>query len=599
MSLLAAALLAFQGASPDSAAAYRLDLARHFFVSAETEAAARAQLGDRVSGLRRAGAAAAGSPRALLGALRLADSVRKESRRHTIYLYLRTRLNTQDQGSAQAQSRLEAELSAALSVLHDRLLALDEAVLARWFRAVPALEDYRFAVESVRALRRHTRPAEPEGIMSALAPLAADWPVALYHRLMARTEFGTLPTPAGDLRVLRDRGAIAALSDTALRAEGVRRLWAGYAQHRDLYAMALVGTVRARNGLARVRGYRDAPEEAYRRAFLSPPEVLGLLNRVRPAGRIYKEFQQVNRQLSRTPRPPQAEIAGPPRFSVGQAGALIQSELAPLRNPEYAGELAGLLDPASGRVDLAGGPNRAGGGGSTGFPGTPSAIYLEHFGGSYADLSRLAHEAGHAVENQLLHLHGVPAVYAEGASYLSEAYALFTELVVANGLYEKAATPRLKRFYLGQFLNKAMEVFHGAQDADLEQAIYDLVTRAGTIGADDLDSLTSRVDTAWSIAGETQPEVRTRWITARLLYEDPLYLFNYMYSGLLALKLFESYQRDPAGFGARYVALLSSGYRSPPTVAVRQAFGIDLEDPDLLRDATAFLAARLTVYRGG
>ena len=69
-----------------------------------------------------------------------------------------------------------------------------------------------------------------------------------------------------------------------------------------------------------------------------------------------------------------------------------------------------------------------------------------------------------------------------------------------------------------------------------------------------------------------------------------------MYSGLLSLKLFESYQRDPAAFGARYVALISSGYRAAPTVAVRQAFGIDLEDPHLLDETTAFLKARLEVY---
>jgi oligoendopeptidase F len=69
-----------------------------------------------------------------------------------------------------------------------------------------------------------------------------------------------------------------------------------------------------------------------------------------------------------------------------------------------------------------------------------------------------------------------------------------------------------------------------------------------------------------------------------------------MYSGLLSLKLFESYQRDPATFGARYVALLSSGYRATPTIAVRKAFEIDLEDPHLLDDATTFLKTRLEVY---
>jgi oligoendopeptidase F len=579
---------------------YRFDLARYYFPSAEAEVADRARLRERVAALRTAGKRMTGSPAELLAALRLADGVRMESKRHTTYLYLRTQLDTLDEASAQAKSALEAELDAATSIIENGLLQLDEAKAAAWIRT-PGLDVYRFAIESVRRLRKHTLPPGEAQIASRVAPLAVDWPMALYHRLIARTDFGTIQTPSGELRVLRDRGAIDALPDTALRAEGIRRLWAGYGQHRDLYAMALVGAVRSQNTLARVRGYRDVPDEAYDRAYLSAGEVHALLNRVRPAAEVYKSYQRVSLQIAKEPRPaPPAGGRKPVRFTVSEAAELIQSALAPLGNAEYAHELAELLSPASGRVDIVGGPHRAGGGGASGYPGVPSTVYLESFDESYAALSRLAHESGHAVENQLVHLHDVPAVYARGASYLSESYALFTELVVANALYEKATNPRVKRFYLAQFLNKAMELFHGAQDADLEQSIYDAVDAAdangATIGADDLDSLTSRVDAAYSIHGESAPENRARWITARLLYEDPLYLFNYMYSGLLSLKLFESYQRDPAAFGARYVVLLSSGYRVTPASAVRQAFGIDLEDPHLLDDATTFLKARLEVY---
>ena len=585
-------------AQVDTAAPYRFDLARYYFASPAAEVAARVHLGVRVAALRTVGGRLATSPVTLLRALRLADSVRSETKRHTIYLYLLTQLNTLDETSAHARSSLEAELNAATSVIDNGLLKLDDVRLAAWTRALPALETYRFAIESVRRNRKYTLPAEQEAIFSRLAPIAEDWPLALYHRLIARTDFGTLQIPTGELRVLRDRGAINALPDTALRAEGIRKLWAGYGQHRDLYAVALSGAVRSRNGLARVRGYRDAPDEAYQRAYLSTEEVRALLDRVRPAAEVYKSFQRVSEQIARQPRPaPPAGGRPPLKFTVSQAVEVIRSALAPLGNEEYARELAALLDPASGRVDLAGGVNRAGGGGANGYPGVPSTIYLETFSQSYADVSRLAHESGHAVENQLVNLHGVPGVYARGASYLSEAFAEFTELVVANTLYEQAPNPRLKRFYLAQFLNKAMEVFHGAQDADLEQSIYNAAAAGdGNMSADALDSLTSLVDTTYSIYGETAPENRARWITARLLYEDPLYLFNYMYSGLLSLKLFESYQRDPAAFGTRYVALISSGYRATPTVAVRQAFGIDLESPHLLDEATTFLKARLEVY---
>src|ERR1051326_6706801 len=115
------------------------------------------------------------SPAPLLRALRLADSARMESKRHTIYLYLRRQLNTLDEASARAESALEGELDAATSVIRNGLLKLDDATLAAWTRRLPALEEYRFAIESVRRERTHILPAEQEGLLSRLSPLAGDW----------------------------------------------------------------------------------------------------------------------------------------------------------------------------------------------------------------------------------------------------------------------------------------------------------------------------------------------------------------------------------------------------------------------------------------
>src|ERR1043165_7314872 len=248
--------------SQDTIPVYRIDLARHFFATPGAELAARAHLRERTAALRNAGQRLRTSPAALLRALRLADSVRMESKRHTIYLYLRTQVNTLDEASAQAESALEGELDAATSVVRNGLLQLEDATLSAWVRKLPALEEYRFASASVRRERQHILSPAQEALLARLTPLAEDWPLALYHRLIARTDFGTLRTPAGELRVLRDRGAIAALPDSALRAEGIRKLWAGYGQQRDLYAVALAGTVRAKNELARLRGYRDAPDRS-------------------------------------------------------------------------------------------------------------------------------------------------------------------------------------------------------------------------------------------------------------------------------------------------------------------------------------------------
>jgi oligoendopeptidase F len=589
-----ATLLLFAVLAADPAVPRHFDLERHLFPSANAEARDLALLKEQLEAFRRSEPSMLASGAALYDALQLSDRIQRAAGRHSTYHYLRASVDTRDQASAAAQAAIEADAAAAANLMTGKLQALDEVTLARFLAEKPELAEYRFAIDSARRLGQHVLPPAEEALLAALRPAVVEWPNALYHQLIARTNFGTVATPSGPLDVLRQRGAINNSPDPAVREEGARLLWAGYNSQRDLYATALLGTVRARNTLARLRHYDDAPAESYFRAWLTTTEVRSLIARIRPRAALYKRFQRIAAERARSQRA-SGVAATVPRFTIDQASATIERAMAPL-GPDYSRELAALLDPANGRLDLEGGEHRAGGGSSTGSGVATSGVYLNAFEGYYADVSRLAHEAGHAVQNQFELLDRVPAVYTTGADYLSEAYALFHELVLADSLFQRATDPDEKAFYQARFLDKAMEVFHGAQDAELEQAIYDGVAAGKIANADDLDALTKQVDEAYSIAGETRPEVRARWITARLLYEDPLYLFNYMESGILALELFRLYTAGPSAFAPKYVALLRAGYRGAPADAMRSALGIDLRDPELLDRQVAMLEARTNYF---
>ncbi len=59
----------------------------------------------------------------------------------------------------------------------------------------------------------------------------------------------------------RDRIAIVNNSDRAVREQGFKKLYASYASQRDLYAFALVNQVEAKNRLAKLHHFEDAPAE--------------------------------------------------------------------------------------------------------------------------------------------------------------------------------------------------------------------------------------------------------------------------------------------------------------------------------------------------
>ena len=89
-----------------------------------------------------------------------------------------------------------------------------------------------------------------------------------------------------------------------------------------------------------------------------------------------------------------------PRYTIDQASQIIRDALAPL-GQEFGRELAALLDPSNGRMDIVPGEHRKRGGFSKGFIGTDSVFYSAGFAGSYRDVDVLAHEATHAVHRQI------------------------------------------------------------------------------------------------------------------------------------------------------------------------------------------------------
>jgi oligoendopeptidase F len=84
-----------------------------------------------------------------------------------------------------------------------------------------------------------------------------------------------------------------------------------------------------------------------------------------------------------------------------------------------------------------------------------------------------------------------------------------------------------------------------------------------------------------------------RWMRVRLMWEDPLYLSNYMYSGMIALACFARYASDSTRFVPAYLSLLRGGWPAPAQVLLRRHLGIEIEDPELMQESFVLIERRL------
>ena len=579
------------------------DLARYYFASPAAEQASREQLESLLANLAKLKGQLHQGPAQLLAALRDRDEIEKLQGRHDAYLHMRCALDKTD-STCGDEDRLDAEVASRTAFLNAEIVGIPADRLASFYQAEPKLATYRFAVEQIRRDGPHELPLPQQELLGRFDPEIAGWQYSLYDEVLSHTDFGSVQTPSGPLDVVHQRNLIAADPDPRVREEGFKRRYAGFASSRDLLAFALLRTADAQDELARAHAFADAPDRKYFELLLKPEETRSLLNRMAERGDVVKRFEHIRmndieQQYHVTPGPwdmaaPAAGLALP-RFSVSSARSILHEALGGLGS-RYQAEFDELIDPSSGRADIlpGGGLKRYGGGFSVGFSGTPSMLFIGNFDGTYRDLSVIAHEGGHAVHRSLMSGHGVLPIYAEGPSFLFESFAEFNELLLADYLAKRASDPALKRYYLEEWLNvHGLDAFYGAQDALLEQAVYDGMKSKKVNGPDDLDRITLRVDSQFSIWPEIEPEMRARWAAVSLAYEDPLYDVNYAYAGLLALKYFDLYSKRPDWFASRYLKLLANGFDRPPAALLRDFLDIDLNGDSLLTDDLQLLDGRL------
>jgi len=586
----------------DAPQGFTADLTRYYFASPQAEKAARPEFETALKKMESyKGHIRSGSQ--LLSLFRRYEDVLRLYYKHEAYVRLRCAQNRKDP-DCDDRGKLEAELTSRTAFLTPEIIGIPAQRVAAFVHEASGLQAYQFEIEDIRRDAAHTLPAAQQALIDRFRPEIADWQYDLYDTLVSGISFGSVQTKTGPLDVIRNRNLIVANPDARVREEGFKRRLNGLATQRDLLAFSLLHTIKAQNSLAEAQRYADAPARKYTSLYLEPEKTRALLEQMARLGDVAKRFERIRaadfERAYHSPAHAWDLHALEPGFSapVTPLAALpsLYHEVFAGLGPEYQAAFDALLNPSNGRVDVVpgGAPNRYTGGFSIGFSGSPSILFYGRYDGTFKDLSVIAHEGGHAAHRSLMSQSGIKPVYAFGPNFLFESFAEFNELLLAEYLAEHTDNEQLRRFYREEWLGiKGLDAYYGAQDALLEQAIYDGVAKGSVRNADDLDKLTIQIDSDFSIFPPNTPELRNRWAAVSLMYEDPLYDVNYVYGGLLALKYYELYAADREHFVPRYVALLKNGFDAPPAALLKKFLNIDLFSPELLTDDLKLLNQRM------
>jgi len=120
-------------------------------------------------------------------------------------------------------------------------------------------------------------------------------------------------------------------------------------------------------------------------------------------------------------------------------------------------------------------------------------FYSYAYEGYFGDVSTLAHEGGHVVQDAVMQAAGVAPVYSDGPRYLTESFAILNELVLADHLYRKSTNPGIKQYYLEKLTDQMFGFYGTARVAQIEKSVYESVSRGTVKTADDLDAVAQKI----------------------------------------------------------------------------------------------------------
>lgn len=528
--------------------------------------------------------------------------------RHNQYFRLRGYINKNDSLARQAYNEVDQTESGLEGITGRMLLqpgfsSITDEQLNRYH-----LSKYKFLLGKAKEQALHNLPEHDEQLLGKVSGDMIDRLTDRYDNLMDAITGDSVTIKNKNYSPVKIWAGILQNPDSVLRRQVSQAYYKAYADHAEVIAAMLIDITRQKSILAKLRGYKSAPDRTYSRKLQLPEEsVKKMLDEMAQYAGVLKNYQQVQAQQIKRQTGLATVHSWDTSLPMGftwqplpfaKVRPLILEALAPL-GKEYTQRFAALLDPANGQMDIAGGPNRVSENTSIGFIGVPESLYMRSYNGALSAVSRLAHEGGHAIHEQLMSDNGIVPAYKNGPSIMYEAYAMLNELLLLDALEKQEKTNAGKAFYTKQFLDKlSHEIFTSAEEGAFEQGLYDGVAQGSINTREDVDLLYTGIMNKFDNYFSSEPQRKSEWINKRLLFDDPLYNVNYLYAILISCKLYQQQHTDPKGFAVKYTALLKNGFDAPADDLLKKFMGFSLDSGSLLKDALGLMRDKTAKLEG-
>ena len=491
------------------------------------------------------------------------------------------------QGYSAKADTISVAISSAMSFMEPEILAMDEAVLAKFYEEEPGLEHYRRLIDKILRQKEHVRSAEVEAVLAQAGDMAMA-PSNIFSMFNnADLKFPSVADVEGN-RIQITHGNYVSLiesKDRGFRKEVFRAMYGEYKKHANSVAAMFTAQLKKENFYAKVRNYPSV--RAMHLASGNIPVYDNLIETVHKHLPAMHRYVSLRKKLLGVERLHMYDLYVPvveengKKYPYDEAKEMVKAAIAPM-GEDYVAVASEGMDHDW--VDVYENENKRSGAYSWGAYGTHPYVLLNHQD-NLDSVFTLAHEMGHAMHSYYSDKNQ-PITYAGYLIFVAEVASTCNEALLMHYLLENT-TDEVDRKYL---MNHQLESFRGTlfrqtMFAEFEMIVHKKIADGESLTKEDICKIYHDLNVLYygpdMIVDE---EIDYEWMRIPHFYTS-FYVYQYAtgYSAAIAFSKKILEEGKPAV--DRYIENFLSGGSSKDPIDLLKAAGVDMSSPAPVDDA--------------
>jgi oligoendopeptidase F len=479
-------------------------------------------------------------------------------------------------------------LSQETAWFQPELMALSDDLIQTYLSS-PILADYRFYLEKMLHLKKHTLSPDSEKLM-ALAGQALQTANKAFRAINdADFKFGSIVDSKGIEKPLTHAtyGLYIRDHDRNLRKNAFKQYHQHYANYENTLSELLTGQIQSHVFNAQARNYSSCLEAALFPKNIAPSVYHALIQAVGDKIEVLHKYMHVRKRILNVPElhfydtyvplTEEMDITMPYK----EAEDLVIESVAPL-GEEYQNLLRKGFKTDR-WVDRYENQNKRSGAYSSGCYDSMPYI-LMNYKNILKDVFTLAHEAGHSMHSLYSH-QSQPYQYSDYPIFLAEVASTFNEDLLIRLMLQRCKDPTEKIFLLNQKIEDIRgTLFRQTMFAEFELLVHQKVEQNIALTPQLLKDEYRKLNQKYfGPALVLDEEIDIEWARIPHFYYN-FYVFQYATGISAALALSEQVVKGGDTEKQAYLNFLKSGSRHYPIDTLKIA-GIDMSSPEPVKAA--------------